>query len=298
MPPGVRHVVADRWRPGAYEEVAREVAGEQWDGVIDVSWQPELVRSALAALADSATHWVYVSSISAYRDHSADGSDVLHDPWAGSGEASAEEYGPAKVACEQICAAAVPEDRLTIARVGLIAGYGDRSDRFGYWPARFDAATNGTPVLAPPATTPVQVIDVEDLASWLVTAIEHGTSGTYDTVGDLHGFDELAALCREATGQDPGVVAADQDWLLAHDVAPWAGPDSLPLWLPVPEYARMTTHDGSAAKHAGLRLRPLADTVAAALRWEREQGLGRSRRAGLSRERETALLAAWHAEHR
>jgi hypothetical protein len=47
----------------------------------------------------------------------------------------------------------------------------------------------------------------------------------------------------------------------------------------------------AAAVAAGLTRRTLADSAAAALAWEREQGLDRPRRAGLSRDREAELLA-------
>ena len=287
VPDGVDLVQADRWEDGAYDGPA----GQDWDAVIDVSWQPELVRSALAALAPRAGHWVYVSSISVYRDHSADGTDELHEPWAGTGEATAEDYGPAKVSCETACLETVPADQLLIARVGLIAGYGDRSDRFGYWPAR--VATTESPetvVLVPPMETPVQVIDVEDLAGWLVSTAEAGTSGTYDVAGDVFGFEELLGECADVTGKDPTFAAPEQDWLIEQGVEPWAGPESLPLWLPLPEYAKMTTHANDAAKKAGLELRPLRETVQSALAWERELGLQRDRHAGLTSKREVALI--------
>jgi 2'-hydroxyisoflavone reductase len=287
VPDGVNLVQADRWEAGAYVGVA----DQDWDAVIDVSWQPELVRSALAALARRTRHWVYVSSISAYRDHSEDGTEELHEPWTGTGEATGEDYGPAKVSCETACIEAVPAEQLLIARVGLIAGYGDRSDRFGYWPARVESTDSPqTVVLVPPMETPVQVIDVEDLAGWLVTTAERGTSGTYDVAGDVFGFEELLGECADVSGKDPTFAAPEQDWLIEQGVEPWAGPESLPLWLPVPEYARMTTHSNDAAKKVGLELRPLRETVVSALAWERELGLQRDRRAGLSPEREVALI--------
>jgi 2'-hydroxyisoflavone reductase len=287
VPEGTDLVAADRWKPGAYDQVI----DQDWDAVIDVSWQPEQVASALHALASRARQWVYVSSISVYRDHSADGSDDLHEPWSGSGQALAEDYGAAKAACERACAEALSADRLLIARVGLIGGYGDRSDRFGYWPARV-ARTRGPHevVLVPPVGTPVQVIDVEDLAAWLVRVPESGTSGTYDVAGDVFGFEELLGECAEVTGNDPTFASPEQEWLLERGIEPWAGPESLPLWLPVPDYARMTSHANDAAKGAGLVLRPLRDTVRSALAWEKELGLGRDRRAGLTPAREAALL--------
>lgn len=290
-PDGVRLVAADRWIQGAYDGVT----GQDWDVVIEVSWQPELVETAVAALAARARHWVYVSSVSVYADHSLVGGDesaAISSPWEGSGEAGHEDYGGAKAACETAFRVAVPVDQLVIVRPGLIAGYGDPSDRFGYWPGRVARAQPADVVLTPPMEIPLQVIDVLDLSGWLVDLGERRTAGVFDAVGEIVTFGQLIGQCVTATGQSPTFVAADQDWLLEQGVEPWAGPESLPLWLPVPEYAGMMIHQNDAAKISGLSLRPLGDTARSALAWERKAGLNRPRKAGLSAEREADLLRA------
>lgn len=290
VPAGVTHVKADRREPGAYDAVADRT----WDVVLDVSWQPDQVRSALAALSSRAVHWVYVSSLSVYADASVPGADEsapVLEAWAGEGEADIEAYGPAKVSCETSCREAVAADRLLVARAGLIAGYGDRSDRFGYWPARLtEAGDPETMVLVPPLDSPVQVIDVVDLARWLVDAAEQRLGGVFDAVGEQVTFEDVISACAVATGTEPLLAEPDEQWLVDQGVTPWMGPDSLPLWLPRAEYAGLMARTGSAARAAGLVPRPLGETVAAALRWEVEQGLDRSRKAGLSVERENTLL--------
>lgn len=294
VPDGARHVRADRWASGAYQEVA----GTDWDAVLDVSWQPDLVRSALTALSTRAGIWIYVSSCSAYRDDATpdtDESAPLHEPWRGTGEVTREEYGAAKVTCEQACLAALPADRVLIARAGLIAGYGDRSDRFGYWPARIaETETVASPVLIPDSPQlSVQVIDVEDLTTWLLDCAETRTHGIFNAVGDEHSMATVLEACARRVGRSPTWVPVPPHWLAEHDVAPWAGPESLPLWLPLPAYAGFATRRNEAARSAGLRLRPLEETIAAALAWEQERGLTRDRKAGLTRARETALLDLW-----
>ena len=84
---------------------------------------------------------------------------------------------------------------------------------------------------------------------------------------------------------------ASDHWLTEQGVQPWAGPESLPLWLPQPQNAGFMTRRNDAARAAGLEPRPLQETVEAALAWEREQGLGRERQAGLTPTREAELLA-------
>lgn len=97
---------------------------------------------------------------------------------------------------------------------------------------------------------------------------------------------------RPAAGHTGPVVAAGQGWLIAHDVQPWMDERSLPLWLPMPEYAGFSSRDGSAAKAAGLTTRPLAETLADTLAWELGRNLQGPRRAGLSDHEERRLLHA------
>ncbi len=289
-PEGATWVRADRTDPAAYDAVAEH----DWDAVVDVSWQPDLVRSALRALRDRARHWVYVSSGSVYADDTTPGTgeeSALRPAHEGTGPVGVELYGPAKVACEEACLSSLGAGMVLVARAGLIAGYGDRSDRLGYWPARVARAGDGEPVLVPPRGAPAQVVDVEDLAGWLVLAAEGRTAGVFNAVGDVVTVGAVLEASVAAAGRSPRFVEADDEWLAERGVEPWMGEESLPLWLPGAAYAGFSTRRNEAARAAGLRLRPLADTVEAALRWERERGLDRDRRAGLTPRRERRLLS-------
>ncbi|MFP5311395.1 MAG: epimerase, partial [Actinomycetes bacterium] len=182
--------------------------------------------------------------------------------------------------------------RAHVCRAGLICGPGDPTDRYGYWPARF-ARTSG-PVLVPDiGPQPTQVIDVRDLAAWILRAAEQEITGPLNAIGDPVPFAELLSacreLCRELSGAAGTTIVADEDWLVEQGVNYWSGPESLPLWLP-------SGHDGfmarsnSAAEAAGMVLRPWQETLADTLADERARGLDRPRKAGLSPAMEQRLV--------
>jgi nucleoside-diphosphate-sugar epimerase len=260
--------------------------------VVDVSRHPGQVRRAVAALKGGAAHWTFVSTVSVYADNHTPGQRAgtapLRVPTAPEIERSTEEtYGAAKVACEQ----AVGTDAF-ICRAGLIVGPEDPTGRFTYWPARL---ARGGEVLVPAAPDDaVQLIDVRDVAAWIVHAAQAGLNGVFDTIGPPCRRGEFLAQCAQAVGADCGFIWADRAFLEANDVKRWAGPRSLPLWLPLPEFSGFLTRDTSPAIAAGLTLRPLAETARDTLRWVRAAGGPIS---GLTAEEERAVLAAWHARN-
>jgi len=282
VPAAVTFVQSDRDGPDPYAEVL----DQRWDYVFEVSWQPRFVRGAVEALGRIASHWTCVSSVSAYADPGASGDEDadLHEP-LDSDAADWETYGQAKVRCEQIVQS-LPHT--LIARAGLLAGPGDRSDRFGYWVSRF-ALAGDQPVLVPDALDqPTQTIDARDLAAWLVESAGANTTGIFNAVGPQMSLGQVIDAAAEVADFRGEKVLAAPEWLSAHKVDPWAGPRSLPLWLP--------GHDGVGSQSdarivdTGIRRRPLPELLRETLEYERELGLDRERRAGLTRADELELL--------
>lgn len=287
-PAGVRLVRADRDAPDPYAELD----GESFDAVVDVSNGLTQVRQALATLAPRARHWTYVSTCNVYADTATPGQRADTAPLlapAAHDTTDIEQYGEVNRACEVATVDAVGTDRAFLCRPGLIVGPGDRSMRFRYWVARL---ARGGEVLAPGTPDrPVQVIDVRDLAAWIVRSGEAGRSGAYDGVGAPVPMAGLLADIAAGVGTRPDLTWVDQDFLTANEVAPWMGPRSLPLWLPVPEYAGFAARDVSASLAAGLRTRSIADTARDTLAAADSEP---SRAAGLTAAEEAELLAAWH----
>ncbi len=288
LPDGAEFVRFDRADP-----VPPHLRG--FDAVIDVARHPSRVQRAVEALSDA--HWVFVSSISAYADDATPGqlpdaatleprfddADLRQDPAA---------YGPMKVACEHLVREAAGS--ACVVRPGLIVGPGDPTGRFSYWPARLARTADAPQVLAPgsPADA-VQLIDVRDLAGWLVELAEQRRTGTFDAVTEPMAFGTLLTEVAAGCGTEPDLVWVPQDFLQARQVAPWAGPRSLPLWVSRPDLTGMLAHDPTPSLDAGLRPRPVADTARDTLAWLRDTPDAPV--TGLTLAEEAAVLAAWRA---
>ncbi|MBO1268754.1 NAD-dependent epimerase/dehydratase family protein [Arthrobacter cavernae] len=290
-PDGVAWVRADRSvGAAAYAGLAGG-----WDAVVEVARDPRQARQALEALASRAAHWTFVSSCSVYAGHSVPGANEdaeLLPPLPVDEDSSPERYGESKSAIEQLTVELAGE-KAHIVRAGLIGGPGDSSDRYGYWPARF--ADSRDPVLVPDIPDhATQVIDVRDLASWILYAAEHHVTGTFNALGDVVPFGEYIDESRRMAGPLGETVVAGEDWLVEHNVQYWAGAESLPLWLP-PGHEGFSARSNAAARALGLALRPWRETLQDTLEDERARGLHRDRKAGLGAATEQRLIAEFLA---
>ncbi|HEX4253375.1 MAG TPA: NAD-dependent epimerase/dehydratase family protein [Pseudonocardia sp.] len=298
VPKGARLLVADRNSPGAVAgAVGSAVGREKFDAVVDVATMSlPWVRDALAALADSVAHWTFVSSINVYADKATPGQGTdapLLAPYVEPTGADAtpavdpDLYGAAKVASENAVREALGAHAFVL-RAGLLVGPGDPHDRFGYWPARL--ARGGRTLVPDALDQPLQYLDARDLAGWIVTAAERELGGVFDAVGPLDTLGGVLAGIASAVGAaDLELVPVPPSELLSADVTPWAGPRSLPLWLPASHHGFLS-RDTAPARDAGLVPRSLASTSVDVLAYERSRGLDRERRAGLSARDEGELL--------
>ncbi|QPF76556.1 epimerase [Roseateles sp. DAIF2] len=274
------------------------LAEGQWDAVLDCcGYLPREVEASAALLAGRVGRYLYISSISAYASFATPNDEgsplgVLSDP--ATEVVDGASYGPLKAACEAPVRRHLGPDRALILRPGLVVGPHDPTQRFSYWPARVARARDAEPVLVPGrADDALQGIDARDLAAFALDALERGLGGTFNVVSGPGQWRRGALLqaCAAAAGVAPRWAWADEAWLQAAQVKPWT---ELPLWLPAQgEYAAFMHTATERALAAGLRIRPLAETVADTLAWwrglpEGEQGFSK---AGLSPAREAELLA-------
>jgi 2'-hydroxyisoflavone reductase len=296
---GIEERIGDRApNPGNYDSLK---TGE-WDVVIDnPTTRPRWVREAAAAVKGRAGQYVFISTISVYAKNDTPGADesavvaTTTTPEVESGPEFMPLYGPLKALSEQEAEKAFP-GRATIIRPGLIVGVGDLTDRFTYWPVRI---SRGGTVLAPPADDPVQIIDARDLAEWTIRCCEQQVYGVYNATGPAARFTVRQMLegIKSTVGSTATFVHAPASFLEKQQ-PPVRGWSDLPVWVPpVGDTAGFTQRSIARALAKGLTFRPYADTVKETLAFYAQQTEERKAqlRAGLSAEREAAVLAAWKA---
>ncbi|MFB2597897.1 reductase [Herbiconiux sp. P17] len=287
--PGVIALTGDRREPGGQglaalvEEASR--AG-RWDLVVDTwSWEPFAVRDSARLLATLADHYALVSSRSVYADPLPAGADesvplVPANPSDGDPAAVAAaganplpddnpapeievDYARGKAGAELALREEFGDGAL-ILRPGLVLGPHENIGRLPWWLTRI---AQGGDVLAP--GTPdagIQYVDARDLAEFALDAGLRGTSGAVNVVTPAghHTLGELLTACIAATGSDAHLHWVAEARILAAGIEPWT---ELPIWLTGPDHAAMHQGDVAAALAAGLRFRPLEETVADTWAW-------------------------------
>src|SRR5215212_261356 len=280
---------------GDREKDLDKLSGRIWEAVIDVAgYFPRIVRLSAEVLEPKVSRYVFISSLSVYADFRKIGMDEsypvgkLEDETVE--EVTGETYGPLKVLCEKVVQETFGGERALIIRPGLIVGPHDPTDRFTYWPVR---VARGGDVLAPQKPEALtQIIDVRDLSDFILKLIEDNASGVYNATGPDYELTlgKLLEVSKEISGSDASFKWASVDFLNQHKIEAWS---DMPAWIPDSEedigFARVNV---SKATQAGLRFRPLEETLQDTLEWAKTRPVDHEWKAGLTQEREAEVLAA------
>ena len=285
--PGVETLIGDR------DGQIDALRGRTWDAVIDNSgYVPRHVRDTAELLQDSVGRYLFTSTGSVYsfdQDEITEDGELLpiEDP---ESEDVDRYYGPLKILCENAVTDTFRE-RGTVFRLHVVAGPGDTTDRFTYWPVRID---HGGEIIAPGSPdTPVQYIDVRDLAEFMILALERDIGGTFNTAGpalDPTSMDEFLYGVRAITSTQLGFTWVDEQFLIDREARfqLWYPPDNGPLR----GISRVRSHKAVAA---GLKFRPLAVTALDTLDWFNTQPEERRNQLQLNLDRDRQILEEWKA---
>src|SRR6187551_1736793 len=272
--------------------------GRDWDVVIDNSgYKPGQVRLTAELLDGHVKQYIFISSIAVYTNFAKAGIDedyelaTLKDPT--NETVTGESYGGLKALCEKIVES-VYKDRGTIIRPTYIAGPGDHTDRFTYWPWR---VSKGGEMLAPgtPAD-PFQYIDVRDLADFVRVCVEKNVTGKYNLCGP-QGAVTMGSLLDEAkriTKANTTFVWASPEFLTAQEIiGEKAKGNFMPIWQPpVGDEAGLLLVSPARARKKGLKFRSLETTIRDTLEWQKTRPEDKQvLKAGLTPEKEAELLA-------
>lgn len=263
-----------------------------WDAVIDTcGYVPRVVKLSANMLKPKTAKYVFISSISVYANFSKIGINESDDVAKIEDESveavTGETYGALKALCEKVVQDVYGINSLII-RPGLIVGPHDPTDRFTYWVKR---VAQGGEILAPDKPEALtQLIDVRDLADFIMRLIENDVSGVFNATGPDTplSFGLLLDTCKLVSGSDAKFKWASLDFITQNNIAPWS---DLPVYLPdVGEDVGFSRVDISKAVNAGLKFSALEHTVKDTLTWVNELPSDYEMKAGLRPEREKALL--------
>ncbi len=273
-------------------------AGRSWDAVIDVNgYVPRIVRATGELLKTAVKRYVFISSVSVYVGFSEPGgkedTPVIELEDQTTEVIAGLAYGGLKVLCERLIQELF-STRGLIVRPGLVVGPDDHTDRFTYWPDRI--AKGGEVLASNPPEAVTQFIDARDLADFTVHATESNLNGIFHVTGPGMSMQTVLETCKTVTGSDANFRYLDENFLIEHGVNPWMGPDSLPLWLSTdPNDKGAFQLNVSKALEAGLKIRPLEQTVRDTLEWAQSRGSDHEWKSGLTMKRETELLELFGA---
>lgn len=307
----VEHIEYDRdaAEPAGLKQAV--AGGRKWDVVIDnIGYLPRHVETPLNALKGAIGQYIFISSISVYEPLTKAGADedwptlkMTDEEADGATMADMGKwYGHLKRRCEMAVEQAMG-DGATIVRPGLISGPTDPTDRFTYWPVRvtLEDRCGGKMLVAGTEEhpAPIQIIDVRDLGAFIITLAENRTPGQFNAIAPTEDLKKTVEAAKAHSGAKTEFVYVPMSFLAQNQVQFWA---QLPAIVPdEPDSAGFSAVSGQRSTAAGLKTRPMAETVAATLDWWKT--LPEDRRARLENPperspvmkepRESELLAKW-----
>ncbi|MEV4169602.1 NAD-dependent epimerase/dehydratase family protein [Nonomuraea sp. NPDC049709] len=295
---GVEAVRGDREVAADLERLAE---GRSWDFVVDTSgYVPRVVGESVRALSGKAATYAFISSISAVDGFPGKPAAEEAAGWSCEPDAGPDDgdYGVLKAGCERAVEQGFDGNAL-IVRPGLILGPHEDVARLPWWLTRI---SHGGRVLAPgDPGAPMQLVDARDVAAFTLDQAERGTSGQFLVTGPAGNatYGEWLGFCKEATGSDAEFVWVDDQFLVDQGAGTFV---ELPLWGGPPSAvtANFWSVPTARAEAAGLRTRPVAETVRDTWAWlreipEDERSYGAKTRHGMAPEKEATILAAWEA---
>jgi len=247
-----------------------QLEGKKWDAVIDTSgYFPRLVKASAELLAPNVKQYVFISTISVYKDNNIPNADetallnILEDPTTEEMGKDFVNYGGGKALCEKAAEAAMP-GRVTNIRPGFMVGARDTSGRFIYWPVR--ASLGGTMIIPGAPADPIQLIDVRDVADWIIHCLENHIVGIYNATGPDKPLSMKAMVegIRKGVGSDVSFIWLDYDFLKSQGVKE----GQFPLYAPpTGDTAGFHRCNISRALAKGLKFRSVSDTGRTTLDW-------------------------------
>ncbi|MFI6057625.1 NAD-dependent epimerase/dehydratase family protein [Streptomyces sp. NPDC051286] len=286
-PPGVHVLHGDRTE----EDGLAALATGEWDTVVDTwSGAPTVVRDTARLLAVRAGRYAFVSSRSVYAWPAPAGLDEFGPLVEGDPDAEPTDFAADKRGAELAVLREFGADRALLVRPGLILGPRENAGRLPWWLSRI---ARGGEIPAPgPRDTPLQYIDVRDLATWLLDALEAALYGPYNLVSQPGHttIGELLDTCVRVTGAAAELRWTSPDAIAAAGLSPWT---DIPVWAPpgTDFHAAIHAGDVSRAHATGLRCRPATETITDTWIWQQSVPDGELKLVdGLSEEAEGRLL--------
>jgi 2'-hydroxyisoflavone reductase len=289
------------------------IRNRDWDAVLDAAtFGPAWIRTLGEALKGRVRHYTFISTDSVYDDpiaspHGTREEDKVveytgtDDPYSITDFREVDEYRALKVLCERESQKQFPGKTLIIRPTFIV---GPSTAELTYWPVRMERG--GEVLVAGDPLAPVQMIDVRDMAEWIILMIEQREHGIFNAVGPATpmGFAEMLGAIRGIISCPVSLVWVPVTWLQEQNVPPvWSNPL---MWLTeggIPGLMRVR-NDKAIAR--GLAFRALSVTAADSLSWYRSRPPDSDLLLGLhgtgsiedSMTLERELLSAWHALHK